>query len=337
MSSTTVSVKRHNHRVHPCELERKDELLNLLITRNAGQSILIVTANDPEPIQNMITEENIVVTSDTALVDSPELRCDLLISYDLPEKAIVYMTRLARTKTYALILLDPKEQKQLYPIEMLLGRNLLQEIISGFEPKSHIPLEKDQKTFRDKNSKRDYKPRQENYRSDRKRDDKTGRDDKRPPRKSYSSDSQDEKKSDKWEKKEGQPSRYIGKDENGKPIFSGRTRERNHRYDGTPRDNADKTTYKDSDGKPKFSGSDEKKNTNKPRSYDTKKREDTKEKKPWDKSKSSSSKKPYKSYDNASKGKPKPSRSDAKKPAPKRPPRTFKIKSLKQQEEKESE
>ncbi|MCK4975215.1 MAG: hypothetical protein KAR81_08165, partial [Sulfurimonas sp.] len=43
-------------------------------------------------------------------------------------------------------------------------------------------------------------------------------------------------KTDKWEKKDKAPNKFLGKDENGKGIFSGKSGDRNHRYDGTPRD-----------------------------------------------------------------------------------------------------
>jgi hypothetical protein len=134
MSSATVSVKRQNHRVHPCPTLRKPELLTLLLERNSESAILIVTANDPEPIQKAVSGENVTVISDGALADAPDLQCDLLISYDLPDTAAVYMARLSHAKTHALILLDPKEQERLYPIETRLGRSLMQETISGFEP-----------------------------------------------------------------------------------------------------------------------------------------------------------------------------------------------------------
>lgn len=40
-------------------------------------------------------------------------------------------------------------------------------------------------------------------------------------------------------------SKYVGNDENGKAIFSGKTNDRNHRYDGTPRSDTEKReTYK---------------------------------------------------------------------------------------------
>ena len=38
------------------------------------------------------------------------------------------------------------------------------------------------------------------------------------------------------EKKKKAPNKFLGKDENGKAIFSGKSGERNHRYDGTPKD-----------------------------------------------------------------------------------------------------
>lgn len=321
MSSSTVSVKRHNHRVHPCEPERKAELLEFLITRNAGLSILIVTANDPEILQASVKDEHVVVMSDTALTDAPELRCDLLISYDLPEKAIVYMARLARTKTYALILLDPKEQKQLYPIETLLGRNIMQEVLGGFEPRSDTPLVKEDRKVKERQPKQKYKPSREDKRDDRKYDEKTTREDKRPPHKSVS---KEKTASDKRSKQKREPSRYIGKDENGKPIFSGKTGERNHRYDGTPKESREKAAYKGSGKKPEFSENGEKKRTGKPNSFDARSSEQSKEKKPWEKAKAAGSKKPYTS----SEGKKKPFKSASSS----RPPRVFK-KSLKQQKE----
>ena len=64
------------------------------------------------------------------------------------------------------------------------------------------------------------------------------------PKKEYKSDDKkdfkkDFKKSDKddkWAKKKKEPNKYLGKDENGKAIFSGKSGERNHRHDGTTRD-----------------------------------------------------------------------------------------------------
>lgn len=287
MSTATMTVKRHNHRVHPCDRERKPELLNLLFAQYAGQSILVVTANDPEPLQEMVTGENITVISDTALADAPELMGDLLISYDLPTSADAYLARLGHAKTHALILLDAQEQKGLYPIETLLGRTTMQETISGFEPAPLSTPERQQKAFK--------------AGQDRKRDNKTVRDDKRPSRRSAS----DEKvvgKSDKWAKKERQPSRYMGKDENGKPIFSDKTRERNHRYDGTPKDDADKAA---------------------------KKRDN---KNPWGSAKGE--RKPY-GAGPKKQSKTHAAQNDANTSAPKRPPRKISIKSLKMQKESE--
>jgi hypothetical protein len=150
MSSATVSVKRQNHRVHPCPAQRKPELLNLLLERNSGSTILIVTADDPEPIQKAVSGETVTVVSDGALADIPELRCDLLISYDLPATAAVYAARLSHAKTDALILLDPKEQELLYPVETLLGRSLMQETISGFETSPVTASQQEKKDFKAK-------------------------------------------------------------------------------------------------------------------------------------------------------------------------------------------
>jgi hypothetical protein len=133
MSSATLSVKRQNHRVHPCDPQRKPELLNLLIARHPDERILVVTAQDPETLTGIVTADNVAVACDAALTPERTTQYDLLISYDLPDSAAAYMTRLAQVTTYARILLDPAEQNRLYPIETLLGRTILQEVIEGFE------------------------------------------------------------------------------------------------------------------------------------------------------------------------------------------------------------
>jgi hypothetical protein len=135
MSSATLSVKRQNHRVHPCPSERKPELLNVLLARHAGENVLIVTAGEPQTLQKF-AGETVIVTDDRQLETLPRETYDLLVSYDLPATAADYLVRLARVKTSAVILLDPAEQSRLYPIETLLGRTLMQETIAGFEPET---------------------------------------------------------------------------------------------------------------------------------------------------------------------------------------------------------
>lgn len=204
MSSTTPTLKRHNHRVHPCQAEKKDELLKLLLQKNAQKNILVVTSGDKEKMLNL---DNVTIVSDEELLNSPELKAELIISYDLPEKAILYMARIARSSAYALILLDPSEEKLLYPIETLIGRTIMQEPIEGFGPKIEVKAEVEKKEHKQK---RDDKPRS-----------------KKPFNK-------DKKSSNK----------FLGKDENGKAIFSGKSGERNHRYDGKPKESAQKLTGK---------------------------------------------------------------------------------------------
>jgi ATP-dependent RNA helicase RhlE len=135
MSSTTLSVKRQNHRVHPCAPERKAELLNVLLARHAGEKVLIVTAGEPQTLQEF-AGETVTVTGDRQLENLSKETYDLLVSYDLPANAADYLVRLALVKTSAAILLDPAEQSRLYPIETLLGRTLMQETIAGFEPET---------------------------------------------------------------------------------------------------------------------------------------------------------------------------------------------------------
>lgn len=127
------SIKRHNHRIHPCESSRKQELLKHLISVCSDKSILIVSCANTGTTQ--IEEKNLTLTNDTDLAKIDTKEWDVLISYDIPNKAQDYLTRLSYAKDMALILVDKKEHSLLYAVEKLLGKNIKQEIIEGFEPK----------------------------------------------------------------------------------------------------------------------------------------------------------------------------------------------------------
>ncbi len=172
MSPTTILIKRKNHRVHPCKSDKKEELLNLLISRNPEQNILIITANDPQAIQNVEKANNVIIKSDIALADCKELMCDILISVDLPQSVDAYMVRLSHATKEALILLDAQEQKQLYPIETAMGRTIQEEIISGFETDEILALRRE----------KEYKEQGKELRSTGQLDDRNARDNRRKPR-----------------------------------------------------------------------------------------------------------------------------------------------------------
>jgi len=141
MSLNTTSVKRQNHRVHPCSLKQKRPLLKSLLEKYKESTIFIIRTDDSEELDD-IANENVTVISDKEIADSSELQCDVLISYNLPENAEDYMVRLSCPKQEALILLDTDEQKQLHAIERVIGRSLIQEIVSGFEPAKTLSEQK---------------------------------------------------------------------------------------------------------------------------------------------------------------------------------------------------
>ena len=218
MPSQTPTLKRHNHRVHPCKDEKKESLLQLLLSQNNDKNIIVVTSLTSE----LTTEhKNVTILSDEELIAIPDLQCEMLISYDLPSKAIKYMARIAHTSTYALILVNPSEEKLLHPIETLIGRTLMQELIEGF---SEVVIAKTAQP-----TKKDFDPRE-----DRKR---KFLDDGEKPKK-FSKDKKP------WEKKERQENKFLGKDENGKAIFSGKSGDRNHHFDGTSKTKTPKLTGK---------------------------------------------------------------------------------------------
>ena len=253
---STSTLKRHNHRVHPCTIEKKEELLHQLLSQNSGKKIIVVTS---EKSELRTEQENVSIVSDKELYNNPELRCELLISYDLPEKAIVYMSRITKSDSHALVLLDASEEKLLHPIETLNGRTIMQEPIEGFSPeridKTAQPTKpdselreerkrafvtRDEKPKREYKDKKPYEDRPKREYSDKPRGDKKPYEDR--PKKEYSDKPRGDKKP--WEKKERKDNKFLGKDENGKAIFSGKSGDRNHRYDGTPNSKAPKLTGK---------------------------------------------------------------------------------------------
>jgi len=259
MPTQTPALKRHNHRVHPCLDEKKGELLNLLLSKNSDKKIIVVASN---PTELSSEQENVSIMSDEELLANKELVCDMLISYDLPPKAIIYMARLAHTHTYALILLNESQEKLLHPIETLVGRTIMQEQMEGFSPereeKQLQPSKKESAPRQDRGERKEFKPR-----SDKKPWEKDDRGEKKPwdkEKKPWDKNDRGEKKpwdkdkkpfdkrergdSKPWDKKEKTESRYIGKDENGKAIFSGKSGERNHSYDGTPKGKPPRLTGK---------------------------------------------------------------------------------------------
>jgi hypothetical protein len=367
MSST---IKRQNHRIHPCSTVRKTELLNFVISQNPARSILIVTANDSKAI-NITQTKEITLVNDSDLVQPSEAMYDIVISYDLPEKAIIYMTRYARAKEFAIILLGAEDQKHLYAIETLFGRTITQEVVAGFEPNFGIAVEQKNKeemaALRAKReeernaprpAKRELKPRRDDARPDFKREDRGPRDDKRPERKPYEGKKNEDKSSQSWEQKKKKPTQFLGNDENGKPIFGTKTRDRNHYIDGTPRSDSEKFAKTAFVNKPKFFGEhdkskkndegkkpfnkDEKKPYGEKKSFDDKAKKPYGDKKPFGEKKPFGDKKPYgekksygdkKSYDSKpSYDRPKPAQTDT---APKRAPRRISVKSLKPKESAE--
>ena len=196
---STITIKPNNHRIYQCPQDKKIELLVKTIKENNNEKIMVIASQLNEELLKAVAEYDVKVIEDKELVKAKDLSCEFLISYDMPIKAIVYMARLAHATKKAVMLLDKSEQNDLHSIETLLGRAIKQDKIDGF---GYAEVEqKDKKTFNDRKSKSNKDPR--------------------------------------WEKKRKAPNKYLGKDENGKAIFSGKSGDRNHRYDGTPRDKWD--------------------------------------------------------------------------------------------------
>ncbi|MEA3229127.1 MAG: hypothetical protein U9P38_08670 [Campylobacterota bacterium] len=247
MSLNAITIKPNNHRIYPCPNDKKIELLNKIISENENSDILVVCSTNVDAIKEAIENKDIKIIEDRELVKSTDISCEILISYDIPIKSIVYMARVSKATQSAIILVDASEQKNLYPIEMLLGRSIKQEAISGFEYEAIKASEVNSNKMTQGKIKEVAKKRYDaklgepkeiskkpkrNYDNDRKSYDKEGK--KQNFKKSDSSD--------KWAKKKKEPNKFLGYDESGKAKFSGKSGERNHRFDGTPKDKYDAPT-----------------------------------------------------------------------------------------------
>lgn len=208
MSENKKPIKHNKHRIHPCPNEKKLELLKLIITENSDKKLLIVSCEENEDLKELASKK-VIVMSDKELYNSKDTDGELLISYDLPSVALVYMSRLGRAKTGAIILLDALEQKQLYPIETLIGKVIRIEKIEGFE---HADLKL---TIAKERPTAEYK-----FKTDLEK-------------------AEAKEKADQWKKKDKTQNTYLGKDDKGKGIFTGKTGDRNHKFDGTPKNKWD--------------------------------------------------------------------------------------------------
>lgn len=228
MSASTLTIKPANHRVHPVIQEKKIELLKLLLEQNTQLSIFIFTEKMQNELSEIAHSTNVKLLPDTELQDG--MQADYVISLDLPKDASIYIQRVKAATQKAALLLNQEEQNALYPIETLLQRALKQEIISGFgypsKPKSAPKEETKAATFA---------PRKNFEKKPFVKSDKPKKDfEKKPFEKS-----EKPKKDFKIQKPKGdtkkKENRFLGKDENGKAIFSGKSGERNHYFDGKPK------------------------------------------------------------------------------------------------------
>ena len=248
MSSTSITIKPNNHRIYQCPDDKKLELLNKIISENENLNILIACSCNAHMIEDGVTDKRVTIMEDKELVSARDLSCDLIISYDLPIKAIVYMARVAKATEKAIFLVDISEQKGLHDIETLLGRAIKQDTIEGFNypvvekkvketrpaPKKLTPQQVKEEAKK-RYEKDTNEPKEKSFKPKREYNDK----EKKPFNKDTKRDFKKSDSSSKWDKKKKEPNKFLGYDENGKAKFSGKSGERNHRYDGTPRDRYD--------------------------------------------------------------------------------------------------
>lgn len=231
-----ISIKHNKHHIYQCPNDKKILLLSLLIIQNSNLSVVVVSSQNNEELKKFQTS-TITIFNDEELINS-DIKYDLVISYDLPNSVDTYIKRLSKALQSAITLIDKSEQKDLYPIETALKRVIKQEIISGFEYEKILEVEKPKKSFEKKvfDKPKFDKPKRDNRKPfDKPKSEKFKKDDKKPFNKPKEKMDLKEKKVD-WQNKDKKQNKFLGKDENGKAIFSSKSGDRNHKYDGTKKD-----------------------------------------------------------------------------------------------------
>lgn len=172
-----LTIKHQKHRAHPVLKEKKSELLKQLLETNKSKSIIVVSATKNDELDS-INLEHVTVMDDKTLYNDKELKAQLIISYDVPEVALVYISRLSHSDDVALVLVEKDEENLIYPIETLLGRAIKQEIIAGFEvikefvKKEFKSRENNKKSFKPRGDKKPYGDKKEFLKNDKKTYDK---------------------------------------------------------------------------------------------------------------------------------------------------------------------
>ncbi len=215
---SNISIKHQKHRAYPVTPEKKLDLLQKLVHDNAQKSIIIVSSEEELQINEAFnTTTNVKVLDDRTLYKDKELTAELLISFDLPEKSIVYNSRLSHTSDTAYLLVSKEQEKLLYTIETLLGRAIKQEVLAEFSDVTQLKTSQEREAIKERKREKNLK-------------------DETPVFKKKEPSKEDKAKATQWEKKKKEPNKWLGKDENGKSKFSGKSGERNHSFDGTPKE-----------------------------------------------------------------------------------------------------
>jgi len=134
LSKQNITIRPNNHRIHPCQNEKKIELINEIISKNNDKTIVLVSSNSKDILKENVDSPNVSILSDKEFITNEDFSCEFLISYDLADSAQIYLARVAKATNMAVALLDAGEAKKLYPIETILGRVIKQEVIEGYEP-----------------------------------------------------------------------------------------------------------------------------------------------------------------------------------------------------------
>ena len=290
MAHSPVPFKRGNHRLLLCEASRKDALLAHLIETHSDKRIVVVTSGSAAAIT---VPESVTLLNDENVSENATASFDLLISYDLPETPQHYLERLALAEETALALLGETDGRNLLGIERLLGRAIPQERPEGFAPAEAAKPAQPPKRYKKPSARLNAEaaPKKAAVK----------------PKGAETGTNRKPKPAAARKPKASGVSRYIGKDENGKPMFSGKTGERNHRYDGKPHGEESLAAKREWEEKRKKNGG----------------------KKPYDMNKKPASKGPKKPYDAKSKTNAAPA------DKPKRPVRRIKADKFKSTEPKE--
>lgn len=132
MALANTTIKRHNHKLHICQTDKKQALLSHILDLYKDKSVLLVSETNTTTTE--LKDKNLTLTNDAELAKMGERTWDVVINFEAPSNPEAYLNRMYHSTQFVHLLAFESEEAGLYDLEILLGRSILRENIEPFAP-----------------------------------------------------------------------------------------------------------------------------------------------------------------------------------------------------------